>query len=77
MTLSFSDETKKRLGRHGSVKWSAVVRSVIEQKLDDFEQAEAMAAKSRLSPEDFTQISAKVSAAASRHAKRLLHESRS
>ncbi len=75
VTLSFSDETKKRMRRHPEIKWSSVVRSVIERKLDDFEQAERLAGKSALSEKDVAFLSFKVNRALGKHARKLLNES--
>ena len=77
MTLSVTDVMKRRMRAHPSVKWSNVVRSVIERKLDDFEEAEMLAKKSRLSMADFEAISGKIDSAAGKHARALLNESNS
>jgi len=75
MTLSVSDETKDRMDSHPSIKWSNVVRSVIEKKLDDFEEAERLAQKSKLTQKDFDPILKKIESASRKHVKRLLSES--
>ncbi len=75
VTLSIVDETKKRMDSHPSVRWSNVVRSIIDKKLDDFEEAERLAKKSNLKIEDFEKISGKIESASGKHSLRLLHES--
>ena len=75
VTLSINDETKKKMSRHSSIKWSNVVRSIIEKKLNDFEEAERLARKSKLTPADFKLISKKIESSSRKHAKRMLHES--
>lgn len=75
LTLSITEEAKKMMDSHPSIKWSSVVRSVIEEKLEAFEEAEKLAGKSRLNASDFESISGKIDSSAEKHAKRLLHES--
>ncbi len=77
LTLSVSDETKRRMDEHPSIRWSNVVRSIIEKKLEDFEEAEKLARKGKLSMEDFKEVSRKIDSAASKHAKALLNENNS
>ena len=74
LTLAISDETKKRMGRFHSVKWSNAVRVIIERKLDDFEEAQKLSKKSLLSEKDVEELSLKVDASMAKHAKRLLNE---
>ena len=75
ITLVISEELKQKMDKHSSIKWSAAVRNLIEQKLADFEDAERIARKSRLSMKDIKTISLKVSKAAAKHAEALLSES--
>ncbi len=77
ITLSITEETKKKMAEHPHVKWSNVVRSIIEKKLADFEEAERLAKKSKLTMDDFRVIGKKIDSASRRHALRLLHESNS
>ena len=75
--MSITDETKSKMEKHPEVRWSNAVRAIIERKLHDFEVAEALAQKSRLTEKDVELLSAKVSKQAAEHAKRLLNESNS
>jgi hypothetical protein len=75
ITLSISEETKRKLEEHPSIKWSNVVRSVIERKLWEFEEAERLAKKSRLQASDFEPVSEKIAVAARKQARKLLNES--
>lgn len=77
ITLSVTEEVKRRIDAHPSIKWSSVVRSVIERKLSDFEEAERLASKSKLKPVDFDAVSRKISQSAGMRARKLLHESNS
>ncbi len=74
MTLSFPPETKKRMEQHPHVRWSNVVRTIIEQKLDDFEEAERLAKKSRLTQKDVDELTAKVNQGMRKRAEAMLHE---
>ncbi|MFH0715123.1 MAG: hypothetical protein V1847_05255 [Candidatus Diapherotrites archaeon] len=75
LTLAIDKETKQKMKQHPSIRWSQVVRSIIEKKLEDFEEAERLAQKSKLTMADFEEISQKIDKASARHALRLLHES--
>ncbi len=74
LTLVIDKETRDRMKRHSSVKWSDAVRTIIEKKLEDFEEAERLAQKSKLTMADVKEISKKIEKASSRHALRLLNE---
>lgn len=76
MTLSIPEETKKRMDQHPHIRWSSVVRSVIEKKLDDFEEAERLAKKGNLQLSDFEDMRKKLDEASRQHARKLLHESK-
>lgn len=74
VTLSVSDETRKRMLEHPEVRWSNAIRAVIERKLDDFEVADRLAGKSLVTENDAKLLAAKVDSAMARHAKGLLDE---
>jgi hypothetical protein len=77
ITLSISEELKREMEKHSSVKWSSAVRNVIEQKIADFEEAESIAKKSRLNWKTWKLMSAKISKNAAKHAEALLNENNS
>ena len=58
------------------VRWSSAVRTVIAQKLDDFDAADKLAAKSRLTAADARVFANRIDASAGRHAQALLNEGR-
>lgn len=60
LTLSVPEKLKERMDEHEEIKWSAVVRAIIEQQLDDLEEAERIASKSRLTQKDADELAAKV-----------------
>ena len=75
MTLSFPPELKKRRDQHPHVRWSSAVRTIIEQKLVDFEEADRLAKKGGLKLSDFEDIRKRIEDSTRKHAERLLHES--
>ncbi|MBU0635422.1 hypothetical protein KKE06_00145 [Candidatus Micrarchaeota archaeon] len=75
ITLSISEETKRKMKKHPEVRWSNAVRVIIERKIKDFEIADTLAQKSRLTEKEVKLLSAKVNKAMAKHAKALLNES--
>ena len=75
ITLSITGETRQKMKRHPEVRWSNAIRALIERKLRDFEEAERLARKSRLTERDVEWLTKQAAGDAARHAKRLLHES--
>ncbi len=75
ITLSVSKELKNEMERHSSVKWSSAVRSIIEQKIADFDESERIAKKSRFSWKNWKLIGTRISKSAAKHAEALLNES--
>ncbi len=76
LTLSIEDETKARMDRHRHIKWSSAVRSIIESRLDDLEEVERLAGKSRFTKKDANELTKKTNAAIRKHVKVLMNESR-
>lgn len=74
ITLSVTDNMKERMEEHPAVRWSNAVRAVIEAKLHDFEVAEKLVQKSRLTEKDVEQLSATVGKSIARHAAGLLQQ---
>jgi len=73
VTLSIPAETKARMDKHKHIKWSSAIRTIIERKLNDFEEAENIAKRSNLKMGDFNEISKKIDMAMAKHAEELLH----
>ncbi len=74
VTLSLHDAVWRRMKAHSEIRWSRAIEGVIEAKLDAFDEAERLAAKSRITEKDAAKIAAQVDAAAAKHAKALLNE---
>ncbi|MDP2717982.1 MAG: hypothetical protein Q8P02_04530 [Candidatus Micrarchaeota archaeon] len=63
LTLSIPEELKRRMQGHPEIRWSNVVRSIIQRNLDDLEEADRLASKSRLTLNDVRTMAEKVDAA--------------
>jgi tRNA C32,U32 (ribose-2'-O)-methylase TrmJ len=77
ITLVVSEELRRDMEKHPSIKWSSAVRNIIEQKLADFEELEKLAEKSKFTMKDWKFVEKRVSKSMARHAKALLDESNS
>ncbi|MDP2717957.1 MAG: hypothetical protein Q8P02_04400 [Candidatus Micrarchaeota archaeon] len=76
VTLFVPDDLKKRMDAHAHLRWSRVIRNLIERSLDDFERAKSLAQKNRLSESDARMLASKVDAALGKRARELLDETR-
>lgn len=74
MTLSISDKTKRRMEKHRHIKWSSAVRAIIEKRLDDLDEVEKLAQKSRLTQKDVDELTERVNADIRKHVKGLMDE---
>ncbi len=77
MTLAIPDKTKQRMKKHGHMKWSSAVRAIIDKRLDDFEEVEKLARKSRFTQKDADELMEMVDADIRKHVKGLINESHS
>ena len=60
ITLAIPDELHKKLKFHSEIRWSEVIRKMLEQRLDDFEEMEKIVSKSKLTQKDADEISKKI-----------------
>ena len=60
LTLSIPEKLKERMDEHEEIKWSVQIRAIIERKLDDLEEADRLASKSKLTQKDADELAAKV-----------------
>ncbi len=74
ITLALPDEVHNKMRQFQEIRWSEVVRQVIEKRLQDLEEMEKIAAKSKLTEEDIRVFSKKIKGLA---AQRLRNASRS
>ncbi|MCX6803354.1 MAG: hypothetical protein NTY48_02155 [Candidatus Diapherotrites archaeon] len=75
ITLSIPAETKARMDEHPEIRWSNSIRTLIEQKLDDFNEVEKLAKKLNLSEKDIKPILDKVNSNILKHSEALLNAS--
>ena len=64
MTLAIPDELHKRMKNLSEIRWSEVVRKVLEQRVNDLEAMEKIVSKSKLTKKDAEDISKKIKRAA-------------
>ncbi|MFH1106811.1 MAG: hypothetical protein V1787_02850 [Candidatus Micrarchaeota archaeon] len=69
LTLSVPDAVLRRMRKFGGVRWSQVVRAVIVQQLDEWENAEKIASKSALSQKDVEELAEAVDKDMAKHFK--------
>ncbi len=74
ITLSITEDTRRKMKAHPEVRWSNAIRALIDRKLKDFEEADKLAQKSVLAEKDVEILSKKVAKDSARHAERLLNE---
>ena len=62
LSVSVSNELRKRMFQMEEVNWSAVARKAFEQKIKEIELFRKIVGKSRLTEKDAVEISSKISA---------------
>ncbi|MFW6283415.1 MAG: hypothetical protein ACOC1P_05180 [Minisyncoccales bacterium] len=60
ITLSVPNELMKRMKLFREMKWSEVARQAIEQRINDLEEIERLASKSKLSQKDAEKLGKKI-----------------
>ena len=60
ITLAIPDDLHKRLKAHSEIRWSDVIRKMLENRLNDFEEMEKIVSKSKLTQKDVDEISKKI-----------------
>lgn len=50
--MSIPNDLKRRMSEHPRIKWSEVVRAVLEQQISEIEETGRLASKSRLTEKD-------------------------
>ena len=64
ITVNVDDTLKERMEQHPEINWSEVTRQAIQEKLEQLELMDELAADSGLSAEDVSEIAAKVNESA-------------
>lgn len=60
MTLSIPDELQERMKKLSEIRWSEVARRAIEQRVNDLEEMNQIASKSKLTQKDVDELSKKI-----------------
>lgn len=60
ITLSIPEELHSKMKRMSDVRWSEIARRAIEQRINDLEEMNKIASKSKLTQKDVDEISEKI-----------------
>lgn len=60
ITLSIPDELHEKMKKFSELRWSEIVRKAIEQRINDLEEINRIASKSKLTQKDVDEISKKI-----------------
>ena len=66
MTIAIPEEVHRKMKMFTEVRWSEVARKAVEQRVNDLEELNSIASKSRLTQKDVECISEKIKAAAAK-----------
>jgi predicted CopG family antitoxin len=64
ITLSIPEELHKKMKKMNDFRWSEIARRAIEERINDLEAMNRIAAKSKLTNEDVEELSKKIKRAA-------------
>ncbi|MBU1252040.1 MAG: hypothetical protein KJ905_04030 [Nanoarchaeota archaeon] len=68
ITLAIPDELHKKLKVHSEIRWSEVIRRILEKRLEDLEMMDKIVSRSKFSESDIEEIGEKIKAGiAKRH----------
>ena len=77
VTLSIPQKLREKMKEHDEIRWSDVMRAIIQRKLEELDELDRIASKSKLTQKDVDEISAKVNEGMAKHFEELLNASRS
>jgi len=60
ITLAIPNYLHKKLRDHSEIRWSEVVRKILEKRLKDLEAMDEIVSKSRLTEKDVVEIGEKI-----------------
>lgn len=60
ITLSIPDELHRKMKGISDVRWSEIARRAIEQRINDLEEMNRLASKSKMTDKDIEEISKKI-----------------
>ncbi|MEK6824038.1 MAG: hypothetical protein AABY06_03300 [Nanoarchaeota archaeon] len=60
ITLAISDSLHEKLKSHSEIRWSEVIRRILQKRIEDLELINKIAGKSKLTKKDVDEISSKI-----------------
>jgi DNA-binding HxlR family transcriptional regulator len=60
ITLSISDELHKKMKQFSEFRWSEIARKAIEERINDLEEMNRIASKSKLTQKDADELGEKI-----------------
>ncbi|MFH1311302.1 MAG: hypothetical protein ABIH65_02760 [Nanoarchaeota archaeon] len=60
ITLAIPNELHKKLRSHSEIRWSDVIRKILEKRLQDLEIMDEIVSKSKLTEKDVEEIGEKI-----------------
>ncbi|MBS3086354.1 hypothetical protein J4422_01495 [Candidatus Pacearchaeota archaeon] len=60
ITLAIPDALHKKLKTHSEIRWSDVIRRILEKRLEDLEIMDKIVSKSKFTEEDVEEIGKKI-----------------
>ncbi len=71
VTLSIPQALREKMKEHEEIRWSDVIRAIIERKLEELDELDNIASKSKLTQEDIDEIAGKIGQGMARHAREI------
>lgn len=60
ITLAIPDELHSKIKVHNEIRWSEIVRNILQRKIEQFELLEKLTSRSKLTEEDVEEIGKKI-----------------
>ena len=60
VTIALPEEVHKKMKAHDEISWSAVIRNMIEERLNDIECMDKLTSKSKLTEDDVKELAEKI-----------------
>ena len=60
VTIALPEEVHKKMKAHDEISWSAVIRNMIEERLNDIELMDKLTSKSKLTEDDVKELAEKI-----------------
>ncbi len=60
ITLAIPDSSNKKLKTHSEIRWSEVIRRILQKRVEDLELMDKIVSKSKLTKKDIEEIAEKI-----------------